>query len=196
MDKALQHAAEKDAIGAQAAALVKADDTVLLNAGSTTLAVMRHLRRRHIRIVTNNAAVAADFTDAMGEIIILGGALRARSRSFVGDLAVLMLSQIHASLCILGANGVSARTGLTTSVYEETAINRLMVERSDGNVVAVADGSKIGVTSNFVGVPLAQVRTLITGPSADPQHLAAIRAAGVQVILALGNDGAAAEAVQ
>jgi DeoR family fructose operon transcriptional repressor len=196
VDKALLHAAEKEAIGAQAAALVKAGDTVLLNAGSTTLAVMQHLRHRNVCIVTNNAAVAADFTDATGEIIILGGALRARSRSLVGDLPLLMLSQIHASLCILGANGVSARTGLTTSVYEETAINRLMVERSGGNVVVVADGSKIGVTSNFAGVPLAQVRTLITGPSADPQQLDAIRAAGVQVILAPGNDGAAAEAVQ
>jgi DeoR/GlpR family transcriptional regulator of sugar metabolism len=85
VDKALQHAAEKEVIGAQAAALVKADDTV----GSATLAVMRRLRRRHVRIVTNNAAVAADFTDAMGEIIILEGALRARSRSLVGDVAGL-----------------------------------------------------------------------------------------------------------
>jgi len=187
-DKALQHAAEKDAIGAQAAALAKTDDTVLVNGGSTTLAAMRHLRRRRVRIVTNNAAVAADGADATGEIILLGGALRPGSRSLVGDLALLTLSQIHASLCILGANGVSARTGLTTSVYAETAINRLMAERCDGNLAVVADGSKIGVTSNFAGVPLAQVRILITGPSADRQELDAIRAAGVQVIVASGDD--------
>jgi DeoR/GlpR family transcriptional regulator of sugar metabolism len=194
VDKALQHAAEKEAIGARAAALAKADDTVILNAGSTTLAVMRRLRRRQVRIVTNNAAVAADFGDATAEIIILGGALRASSRSLVGDLAALTLSQIHGSLCILGANGVSAATGLTTSVYAETAINRLMAERCGGNVAVVADGSKIGVTSNFAGVPLAQVRTLITGPSADPQQLEAIRAAGVQVIVAQDDEGATAEA--
>jgi len=195
VDKALLYAAEKEAIGAEAAALAKADDTVLLNAGSTTLAVMRRLRRRPVRIVTNNAAAAADFTDAIGEIIVLGGALRARSRSFVGDLALLTLSQIHGSLCILGTNGVSAQNGLTTSVYAETAINRMMVERSGGNVVAVADGSKIGVTSNFACVPIVQVRTLITGPSADPQHLDAIRAAGVEVIVASG-DVPATEAAQ
>jgi DeoR/GlpR family transcriptional regulator of sugar metabolism len=193
VEKGTLHAAEKEGIGAEAAALVKEEDTVLLNAGSTTLAVLRHLRRRNVRIVTNNAAAAAEFTDALGELIIVGGEFRAKSRSLIGDLALLTLSQIHASICILGTNGVSARAGLTTSVYAETAINRLMVERSDGNVVVVADGSKIGVTSNFACVPLAQVRTLITDPSANPERLAAIRAMGVQVIVSPSS--AAVEAV-
>jgi DeoR/GlpR family transcriptional regulator of sugar metabolism len=192
VEKDTLHAAEKDAIGAQAAALVKDEETVLLNAGSTTLAVLRHLRQRSVRIVTNNAAAAADFLDAAGELIILGGEFRARSRSLIGDLALQALSQVHAAVCILGTNGMSARTGLTTSVYAETAINRLMVERAGGNLMVVADGSKIGVTSNFACVPLLQVRTLITDPSANPEQLAAIRAAGVTVVVAPVGQGTGA----
>ncbi len=192
VEKGTQHAVEKEAIGAEAATLVKDEDTVLLNAGSTTLAVLRHLRQRNVRIVTNNAA-AVELTDAVGELIVVGGEFRAKSRSLIGDLALQTLSQIHASICILGTNGVSARTGLTTSVHAETAINRMMVERSDGNVVVVADGSKIGVTSSFACLPLVQVRTLITDPSANPEQLAAIRAAGVRVIVSPGSAGAAAE---
>ncbi|HET6438441.1 MAG TPA: DeoR/GlpR family DNA-binding transcription regulator [Anaeromyxobacter sp.] len=183
VEKDLLHAAEKEAIGSEAASRVKDEDTVLLNAGSTTLAVIRHLRRRNVRIVTNNAAAPAEFGDSEAELIVLGGEFRPRSRSLFGELAVLGLSQIHASICILGTNGVSARTGLTTSVYAETAVNRLMVERADGNVVAVADGSKVGVTSNFACVPMAQVRTLITDRSAGAEQLDAIRAAGVQVVV-------------
>ena len=193
VEKGTLHAAEKEAIGAGAAALVKDEDTVLLNGGSTTLAVLRHLRQRNVRIVTNNAAAAAEFTDAVGELIIVGGEFRAKSRSLIGDLALLTLAQVHASICILGTNGMSSRTGLTTSVYAEAAINRLMVERSGGNVAVVADGSKVGVTSNFACVPLAQVRTLITDQSADPQQLAAIRAAGVRVIVSPSSAGAAGE---
>lgn len=183
VEKDAQHSPEKDAIGAEAAALVKDEDTVLLNAGSTTLAVIRHLRGRNVRIVTNNAAAPAELTEVGPELILLGGELRKKSRSLIGDLALMALSQIHAAVCVLGTNGVSARTGLTTSVYAETAINRLMVERSDGNLVVVADGSKIGVTSNFSCVPLAQVKTLITDPSANPEQLAAIQGAGVRVIV-------------
>jgi DeoR family fructose operon transcriptional repressor len=185
VEKDTLHSPEKDAIGAEAAALVKDGDTVLLNAGSTTLAVLRHLRRRSVRIITNNGAAPGELgaPDTIAELMILGGEYRAKSRSLFGDLAILGLSQVHASMCILGTNGVSVRTGLTSSVYGETAINRLMVERSGGDVIVVADGSKIGVTASFACVPLSQVKTLITDASANPEQLAAIEASGVRVIV-------------
>ena len=44
-------------------------------------------------------------------------------------------------------------------------------------------GSKIGVTSSFACLPIAQVNTLITDNSANANHLEAIRAAGIQVLL-------------
>jgi DeoR family fructose operon transcriptional repressor len=182
-EKPYLHAAEKDAIGAAAAALVKSEDTVLLNGGTTTLAVLRHIKQTNVRIVTNNTAATNEVSGTDIELILLGGEYRAKSRSLFGDLATLTLSQIHASVCILGANGVSARTGLTTSVYPEAAINRLMAERCNGNVIAVTDGSKIGVTSNFASVPLIGVKILITDESANPDELAAIKAAGVQTII-------------
>jgi DeoR/GlpR family transcriptional regulator of sugar metabolism len=68
-------------------------------------------------------------------------------------------------------------------VYAETAINRMMVERCKGEVIVVADGSKIGVTSNFSGVPLDQISTLITDNTADKNELDALRAAGLKLII-------------
>jgi DeoR/GlpR family transcriptional regulator of sugar metabolism len=182
-DKPRLHAVEKDVIGAVAADFVKDDQTVLLNGGTTSLAILRHLKNRNIRIVTNNAAAPAELGESAAELILLGGQYRNKSRSLYGDLALLALSQVHASLCILGSNGVSARTGLTTSVYAETAINRMMVERCKGDVIVVADGSKIGATSNFAGVPLEQVSVLITDSTADEEELNALRATGLRVIV-------------
>jgi DeoR/GlpR family transcriptional regulator of sugar metabolism len=177
------HTKHKDAIGAMAESLVKDGDTVFLNAGSTTLAVLRHLGHRRIRIITNNAAAPSAIGDSRAELILVGGEYRARSSSLFGDLAILSLSQIHATLCILGTNGITARNGLTTSVQPEAAINRLMAERCEGPIVVVADGSKIGVTSSFACLPIAQVSTLITDNSAHANHLEAIKAAGIQVLL-------------
>lgn len=182
-DKPRLHAEEKDIIGAVAASFVKNEDTVLLNGGTTTLAILRHLRQRNVRIITNNAAAPDEIGDSGAELILLGGQYRNKSRSLYGGLAVLTLGQIHASICILGSNGVSARTGLTTSVYAETAINLLMVERCKGEVIVVVDGSKIGVTSNFSGVPLSQISTLITDSSANREELQAIKAVGVRVVV-------------
>jgi DeoR/GlpR family transcriptional regulator of sugar metabolism len=183
------HAAVKEAIGAAAAALVKSDDTVLLNGGTTTLAVLRHIKQPNVRVITNNAAVIGEMGDSGLELILLGGEYRPKSRSLLGDLARLMLSQVHASICILGTNSVSLKAGLTTTVSPEAAINRLMAERCNGNVVAVADGSKIGTTSNFASVPLSQVKVLITDSSANADELAAIKAIGVHTIVVGAADG-------
>lgn len=181
-DKGRLHAAEKEAIGAAAAGLVRDEDMVLINGGSTTLAVLRHLKHRDVRVITNNAAAVPEVGDAKLELMLLGGEYRARSRSLFGDLTLLALSEVHASICILGTNGVSARTGLTTSVYAEAAINRLMTQRCEGQVVVVADASKVGATSSFACVPITRVQVLITDSGANPEELAAIRNAGVRVI--------------
>lgn len=182
-EKPYFYAAEKEAIAAAAAQFVKEDETVLLNGGTTTLAVLRHLRRHNIRIVTNNAAAPTEIGDSNIELILLGGEYRPKSRSLFGDLTTLALNQIHASTCILGTNGISANTGLTTSVYPEAAINRLMAEHCMGNLIVVADGSKIGVTSNFDSVSLSKVKVLITDSSANQDELAAIRGSGVKTII-------------
>lgn len=184
IDKPRLHAREKETIGSIAASLVKEEDTIFLNAGSTTLSVLRHLNDEKVRVVTNNAAAPAEVSDdSRVELILVGGLYRSKSSSLYGDLAVMTLTQIHASACVLGTNGVSAKTGLTSSVYGETVINRLMVERCKGRVIVVADGSKVGVTSSFSCVPLPSIDVLITDSSADPAEVAAIRAAGVEVIL-------------
>jgi DeoR/GlpR family transcriptional regulator of sugar metabolism len=182
-DKDRLHTRSKDAIGAMAETLVQDRDTVLLNAGSTTLAVLRHLRQRDLRIITNNAAAPGVVGASRIELLLVGGEFRAKSSSLLGDLAILTLSQIHGNLCLLGTNGITARNGLTTSVHGEAAINRLMAERCEGPVVVVADGSKIGVTSSFACLPLSRVHTLITDSSASPEPLEAIRAAGIRVMV-------------
>lgn len=175
-------AAEKDAIGAAAAEFVRSGDTVLLNGGTTTLAVLRHIRHLDIRIVTNNAVAPTEVGENGAELILLGGEYRAKSCALIGDLTALNLQQIHGTVCFLGANGVSAQTNLTTSVYAESTVNRLMAAHCNENVIVVADHSKIGVTSNFASLPLSQVKVLITDEDADVDELCAIRAAGVQVL--------------
>ncbi|MFA6505615.1 MAG: DeoR/GlpR family DNA-binding transcription regulator [Treponemataceae bacterium] len=177
------HSAEKEAIGERAADLVKDGDTVFVNAGSTTLSLLKHLSERRVRVITNNAAAPNVIEESAMELILVGGEYRHTSRSLFGDLAVATISQIHANLCVLGTNGISVRHGLTTSVYPEAAINRLMVERCIGAVIVVADGTKVGAVSNFTSLPLSAVKTLVTDESADPAELRAIADTGVEVIV-------------
>ncbi len=132
-------------------------------------------------MITNNAfAPSAVWNDSI-ELIMTGGECRNHSKSLVGSFALNTINRVISNFCILGANGIS-RIGLTTSVYAETQVNEAMVNRCNGKVIVVADGTKIGKSYNFISIPLKPIHTLITDTTADPQELDILRQLGIDVI--------------
>lgn len=179
--------ADKQRIARLAARRVQPGQTVLLSGGTTTLAVFREIADMDVRIITNNAMIIGELDDdTTAELFVLGGEYNRRTRALNGDLTNLTLNQIHGSICFLGTNAISQTNGLTSSIYAAASINRLMAQQCDGNVVVVADGSKIGRTSHFVSLPLSGVHVLVTDETADPAELAAYRSGGIEVEIAQG----------
>lgn len=175
---------DKCTIAAAAARFVQPGDTVLLSGGTTTLAVFREIQHMDIRIVTNNAMIIGELDDdTVAELFVLGGEYNPRTRALNGDLTNLTLNQIHGTICFLGTNAISQSNGLTSSIYAAASINRLMASQCNGNVVVVADSTKIGCTSHFVSLPLTQVRVLVTDAAADPGELSAYRASGMEIVV-------------
>ena len=107
----------------------------------------------------------------------------AQSLELVGDLAESTFNAINVGTAILGADGISATSGVTTHDETEARTNRAMVAKAQRTVV-VADGSKIGGVALAQMADIEQVEMLITDSSADPDELERLRAAGVQVVLA------------
>ncbi|MDR3440029.1 DeoR/GlpR family DNA-binding transcription regulator [Telmatospirillum sp.] len=175
---------KKRLIAAAAARLVRPGDTVLLSGGTTTLAVFREISRMDVRIITNNATVLGEMTDdTAATLFVLGGEYNRDTRALNGDLTNLTLNEIYGTICFLGTNAMSQHTGLTSSIYAAASINRLMATQCKGNVVVVADSSKIGKTSHFVSLPLSQVRVLVTDDDADQGELAAYRNSGIETVV-------------
>lgn len=180
--KGQSHTLEKVLIGKAAADMVENDSTIFFNSGSTTLELYKHLKDKHVRVITNNLATVALARDPSVELFLLGGECREASQSLVGDIAMLTLSQAYSSYTFLGVNGIDSDVGITSSVQQETSVNRLMAERCHGTVVIVADSSKIGVISNFMTLPLDGVDVLITDDGADPEIIEQIRSKGLRVV--------------
>lgn len=163
--KLLEYPIEKEAIGASAASLVAEGDTLYINSGSTTLAVIQAIARRniHVTIVTNNAdAIWACKESEKVRLIFTGGVYRDRSHSTSGSLSSLIIKEINANKAIIGVDGFSPSAGLTTPILEEAETTRAMVEQTVGEVIVVAAANKIGVVSNFRTIDLDGVDTLIT----------------------------------
>ena len=114
--------AQKKCIAKVAAALITAEDFVFLDAGSTTLALVRELNGPALdaRYVTNGVAHART----------LAGLLRPETEAIIGAAALYSLQQYNFTKAFLGANGVALDAGFTTPDPEEAAVKATAVRRA------------------------------------------------------------------
>ena len=178
----------KQQIGELAASLVRSGQSVILDVGTTTLAIARALLARtdltDVVVITNGLSIALELEPAIPRftVIVTGGSLRPLQHSLVEPLAATVLSQVHADLAFIGCNGVDVENGVTNINLPEAGVKTLMLAAASRAVV-VADGSKLGQAHLGRIGPLDAFDTLVTDAAADPQALALLRGAGLTVLV-------------
>ncbi|HEV3197343.1 MAG TPA: DeoR/GlpR family DNA-binding transcription regulator [Bryobacteraceae bacterium] len=183
--KATLHRAEKQRIGEAAARLVKPNETIILDNGTTTAQVARHLKvlkPHNVTVITNALNIAAELADSPGiSLIMVGGILRQISRSFVGPQAEQILHELHADRLFLAVDGFDLENGPSTPDILEAQLNGLMIEVARETTI-VADSSKLGRRSLSRIGALERINRLITDSRAPGEFVAALRARGVEVL--------------
>jgi DeoR family transcriptional regulator of aga operon len=182
----------KRAIGRRAAALVTSGSSILLDVGSTTLAVARALVARtelsDVTIVTNGLSIALALEPAIPRftVVVTGGTLRPLQHSLVNPLAGQTLAGLHVDLAILGCNGIDTGPGddgrVTNLNLAEAEVKRDMVAASTERML-VADGSKAGQRHLGLIGTLADFSTLITGGAGADALRVPGEVAGVRVVV-------------
>ncbi len=176
---------EKRTIGALAASLIEKDDIVFINSGTTTTQVIRHTRADpSISIFTNNLSGALEVGEPGFQYYLLGGEFQPRSNSLAGRFAMENLSQVYATKCILGVDGISARHGCTVPSNAEAEVMRQMIRHTKGEIIIVADHSKWGAVSNFQIAAIEEIHKLVTDAEFDRSAIEDLEARGVQILVA------------
>jgi len=136
----------KDRMGAAAAALVEDGQTVMIDIGTSTLQLARHLRGRRVTVVTTNLAVLEELLPDPGiELVLPGGIVRRNYRSLVGVLAEDSLRQLKADVAVLGTSAVDAELGVWDTTMVEVPIKRLMIAAAH-RVALLADAAKFSMS--------------------------------------------------
>jgi DeoR/GlpR family transcriptional regulator of sugar metabolism len=179
-----QYYEEKDAIGQLAASLVEGDQIVILDSGSTTWCVARHLRQvPNLMVVTNGMNVAEESSqNEDASVFVIGGKLIKKSMSLVGPQAELEMQKYNADFSFLGATGISMRKGFTSSDLYEAEVKRAMISAGQ-KIVIVADHSKFERQGLISFSSFQDVDILVTSDLVDPSMLDAIRNSGVEVLV-------------
>jgi len=181
---ALNHE-QKERIGALAARQVKPGENIIIDSGTTTLSLARHLRdAQNVTVMTNGLNIAWELVNAPGvDLILTGGLLRKQSLSIQGLQAEACLQAYSFDRLFLGVDGFDLQFGVTTHHEAEASLNHKMVERAR-NVVVLADSSKFGVISLHRIVQLDRVNTIITDAGISPEYRDGLRKAGIELLIA------------
>jgi DeoR/GlpR family transcriptional regulator of sugar metabolism len=177
--------ARKAALAREAARLVRPGQLVLLDAGSTNLAIARALPEGlGITVATNAPSVAAALVGRAGiELLVIGGRVDPRAGASVGARAMREVAAIRADLCFLGACAVEAGSGVAAFDHEEAALKAAMLAAS-GEAAVAATTEKLGAAAPYVVAPLSDLAHLVVEAEAPDALLGPIRARGVRVHVA------------
>lgn len=176
---------EKKRIGRTAASLINDGETVFLGSGTTVLEVARSLRgHRNLTIITNSLLVINALADVPELTLVgLGGMLRPSEMSMIGHLTEQALKEVQAHKTVMGLRALDIERGLTNDYLPETMTDRAILERGD-QVIIVADHTKCERVSTAFLAPVTVINKLVTDDKTSPDFVAALKANGVEVIIA------------
>lgn len=175
-------AAEKQRIAKAAAQLIAPGDTIILDAGTTTLALARAIASLSgIKVVTNSLPIAMELAPRPEiEVVQVGGEVRDTTLSTVGATARETLARFHTAKLFLAARGVDPEHGLSNTNLVEAEIKQAMIAAA-GEVYLLAHGAKLGRRYLYTFAPATAVDRLLTDASADPGVVRELQALGVAV---------------
>jgi DeoR/GlpR family transcriptional regulator of sugar metabolism len=156
---------QKRMIGQAAVDLIRDNETIILDSGTTNAQIAHQLRNQHLEnvtVITCDIVVAQTLGAVKNiKVIVLGGILRRSFYSLYGPYTELALRNIRANKLFLGIDAASMDVGVSNIVLEEVPMKQLMIQNSD-QVIIVADSSKFGINAPYKVCSWADIDHVIT----------------------------------
>lgn len=160
-------------------------ESVIVDSGSTALAVARELAARPHRdmtIVTPSLLAAIELADAEGvTVLVPAGEARGGELSLVGSETIETLRRYNCDTFVMGVAGIDPARGVTDYHRAESEVKRAAMACA-ARVVVVADASKLGRTTLVTIAPIERIDVLVTDAGEHHETVAALRDAGVTVV--------------
>jgi DeoR/GlpR family transcriptional regulator of sugar metabolism len=185
-EKEKQNILEKTAIANIAYERIQNGDSILFDAGSTTLQLAKKIKSnpaKKILAVTNSLNIANELVDLENvELIMLGGTFRTGIYSLVGPITESNLQTLHVDKVFLGINSINLVHGLSTANIYEAEIKRRMLLSAEEKFL-LADHTKFGAISLKFIAHIGELNYLVTDSLVPNDTVKAIEQMGVAVLI-------------
>lgn len=171
----------KEQLAEVVAQLVHDDHSVIIDNGTTCLAVARQLAGRPLTVLSLSLHSAAALAAVPGAYVTLpGGTVETDTLAMTGAAAVRAVEGVRADIAVLGACSASVTDGLTSTTLEDALVKRAVVAAA-AQVVLVATADKLSRSSTFRFGDAADLDHLVTTSDAPEDVLEVFREQGVTV---------------
>lgn len=174
---------EKRAIGRAAAQLCVDGTSVMIDGGSTTLQMCRHLGGRNLQVFTNSLHIVRALLPLPDLRILLPGGSVFREQDIIlsagGDET---MPRFHAPQFFMGAASVGSQGVMNPDILV-VAAERQLIDRAD-QLVMLVDHTKFHGPSGNVVCGLDEVGIVITDSGVSDKDVAMLEAADIKVIVA------------
>ncbi len=184
-ERSIQHKEEKERIADLVEQLVHDGESIMIDAGSTTLCVARKLVGKKSLLILTNTATIGEILVGINDnkVILTGGELVQRTNAAIGPAAEMSLKQYRTDKAIIGISGLLMEEGFFAAIPEEAEIKRLMSKNAKETIV-VTDSSKIGTRALCFVCDFSCIHKLITDKNIPRPALDQLVKAGVEVFTA------------
>lgn len=156
---------EKIKIAQKAAELIKDNDVIFIDSGSTCYYMIDNIKAKNITVVTNGILHIQKLM-AMGiNTYILGGYAKPEKNLIIGEDIVKKISSMNFDKAFLGTMGIDSRSGFTTMMLEDGEVKKAVIKSSDLCYI-LADTSKFNVRKFYTYGDFSQA-TIITNSKVE-----------------------------
>lgn len=172
-------------MGRMGAAMIEDGDTIFINGSSTTLAVLDYVGEKHVRVITNNVNVIGRRYPPNVVISLTSGEIQDHIPA--GIDVIRYLSNLEADKTFMGCARIYSNGKFAYNIPTEIAINKVMVDCTKGDLIMMADHTKLFPHSydldeqQYGSFSLKRQCTLITDEMADYEIILKLRECDIQV---------------
>lgn len=180
-----QQFAAKTALARAASKLVQDGQLILFAGGTTNAEIAKNLPLDlHATVVIISPLIALYLAEYPRiDVILIGGRMNKRELVTSDASAIAQLKRFQADICFLGVCSIHPEVGITTNLYDEVLVDRMLIEQS-GMVAAAVTADKLGTIAPFNVAAVDSLTHIITEGQTADANLLPYRSLGIQVIKA------------
>jgi DeoR/GlpR family transcriptional regulator of sugar metabolism len=172
----------KGIIAAKAVELIAEGGAIFIDAGTTTLAVIRALQDINLTVITNGANFANELQRfANVTTYMCCGALNRSNMALSGQSTLDFLGGINIDLGLLGVTGYSDGSGFTCGKESEMHVKKLIIQKARKSVVLM-DASKLTRIMPYTFADLEDIDYVIGDGALPGDFIRRAEAAGVIIM--------------